>query len=125
MGVALRFREIEDLVGLVHLASQRGDANDVIASLTGVQKAELAIACYARAHTRETALLIAATCDEQTLVETGAGVGQVLFKLSRRHSVDSAPVVRKRPITLATPQPKLQPFVDADPDEEVVAEVAA
>lgn len=85
--------------------SPRRDLPDILSTLPELQRARLALFCHARAHLRDLALAVAATCEEGNLVEIGGRLGAVLFRQSREPSdllTDPALRLRRRPITLAS-----------------------
>lgn len=47
------------------------------------RRSSVALFCYRRSHLEEAALAVAATCDEQDLVEAGGPLGRTLFLKSR------------------------------------------
>ena len=47
------------------------------------RRSSVALFCYRRSHLEEAALAVAATCDEQDLVEAGGPFGRTLFLKSR------------------------------------------
>jgi hypothetical protein len=53
------------------------------------RRSSVALFCYRRSHLEEAALAVAATCEEEDLVEAGAHLGRTLFLKSRNAS--SAP----------------------------------
>jgi hypothetical protein len=77
--------------------------------LSGETKSMLALFCYRRSHLESAGLAIAATCDEEDLVEAGGLLGLTLFLKSR--DVTSAPKdnsrdsIRALLISLAASQP--------------------
>jgi hypothetical protein len=72
-------------------------------------RARLALFCYRRSHLHSMGLAVAATCDEDSLVWAGAGVGKFLFASSREISSQVVPKTRRR-ITLATGVPGMLPL---------------
>jgi hypothetical protein len=48
------------------------------------RRSSVALFCYRRSHLEEAALAIAATCDEEDLVDVGGPLGRTLFLRSRR-----------------------------------------
>jgi hypothetical protein len=93
---------------------------DLIEPLTSRQRAGLAAFCYRRSHLHPIGLMIAATCDQLTLVQVlGTAVGTVFFNQSRERRVapgrpGGAP---RSKVTLARFQPPHRPYVDLDSDE--------
>ena len=47
------------------------------------RRSSVALFCYRRSHLEEAALAVAATCDEEDLVDTGGALGRTLFLKSR------------------------------------------
>jgi hypothetical protein len=47
------------------------------------RRSSVALFCYRRSHLEEAALAVAATCDEEDLVEIGGPLGRALFLKSR------------------------------------------
>jgi hypothetical protein len=47
------------------------------------KRSSVALFCYRRSHLEEAALAVAATCEEQDLVEAGGHLGRTLFLKSR------------------------------------------
>lgn len=112
-----------DLVGRLYGASESAVA-DLMAGYSPVQRANLAMLFYRKAHLRPIGLAIAATCDFPTLVAAwGPARGQALFDQS--HACPPAPTTGRRKITLAKfPTFHLQPAMAAS-DEEVIDQIAA
>jgi hypothetical protein len=90
----------EHLLGSVYAAQHR-DPTAALATLPALQRARLAVFCYGRAHLRELARVIAATCEEGDLVEVAGKLGSTLFRQSREQEEVPQPRLHKRPITLA------------------------
>jgi hypothetical protein len=85
---------------------------DVIGPLTPQQRAGVAAYCYRRSHMHSVGLAIAATCEQQTLMQVlGTAVGTVLFSQSRhRHApADRTPGSHRPKITLAKVQADVSP----------------
>src|ERR1700759_3324684 len=80
------------------------------------RRSSVALFCYRRSHLERAALAVAATCDEEDLVEVGGLLGRTLFLKSR--DVTSAPKdnsrdgIRALLISLAASQP-----AEAEDDE--------
>jgi hypothetical protein len=108
----------EDVIGQLH--RHRGHGVDAIVSnFPAQQRARLALFCFGRAHMREIGVAIAATCEEDVLVEIGAAAGAALFAISRERPVlDKGPSHARPKISLAQAKPVAAPFEDADPDED-------
>jgi hypothetical protein len=105
----------EHLLGSVYAAQHR-DPTAALATLPALQRARLAVFCYGRAHLRELARVIAATCDEGDLVEVAGKLGATLFRQSREQEEVAQPRVHKRPITLAKLVPSRFPAELYDED---------
>ena len=76
----------------------------VVAVLSPRQRGHLAVFCYARSHLQRIGLAVAATCDEQALMNASASnaAGRALFAQSRELRAPVKPTVTgRRPITLA------------------------
>jgi hypothetical protein len=58
---------------------------ETLQTLTEPQRARLALFCNNRQHLRELGLRIAASCEEQVLVQVAGPAGAVLFLQSRGH----------------------------------------
>jgi hypothetical protein len=50
------------------------------------RRSSVALFCYRRSHLEEAALAVAATCDEEDLVDIGGPLGRMLFLKSRKVS---------------------------------------
>lgn len=108
----------EQVLGTVYAAQHR-DPTAALATLPAIQRARLAVFCYGRAHLRELARVIAATCEEGDLVEVAGKLGATLFRQSREQEEAPQPRLHKRPITLAKLVPSRFP---AELYEEEAAE---
>jgi hypothetical protein len=82
-------------------------------------RASLALFCYRRSHLHSMGLAIAASCDEDSLVWAGGGVGAFIFTCSREAAPQKVLSLRadRRKITLATGV--LRVFAD---DDEMTSE---
>lgn len=79
-----------DVLGTLYRAGT-SSASNVIEGWSEKQRIELALFCYGRAHLRDLAMSIAATCDPTRLARSGAGnVGQALA-IQSRHRGGSIP----------------------------------
>lgn len=99
---------------------------DVIAPLTPHQRAGLAAFCYRRSHLHPVGLIIAATCDQLTLIQVlGTAVGTVLFNQSRegRARVGRPAGAPRSKITLARRRVDA-PLPQFDLDETDLADAA-
>ena len=68
----------------------------MVGTLAAPQRAHLAIFCYHRGHLRDLGLMIARTCDLQTLVEVAGTAGSVLFDQSRQNAFA---MTERRPVS--------------------------
>jgi len=113
----------DDLFAELYRASKLG-LPALVATVSPDIRAMLALFCYHRSHLYEMGLAIAASCDEDDLVESGGRVGAALFARSRE-APNAEPVASyytaRRKITLATGFFREMPGMDMDrePDEEV------
>jgi len=100
----------EELLGALYRAGPPG-AGEATSALPMQQRASLAAFCYARAHLHEIGLTIAATCDQESLVDVAGKAGHVLYAQSRNRPrvPEVVPAVKKRAISLATFAP-MRPF---------------
>jgi hypothetical protein len=102
---------------------------ELVEPMTSRQRAGLAAFCYRRSHLHPIGLMIAATCDQLTLVQVlGTAVGTVFFNQSReRRVVPGRPGGAPRSkVTLARFQPDPhRPYVDLDSDEPDEIETVA
>ncbi len=94
----------EELIGRLYRATE-SSVFDMLPDLTVQDRAYLAMFCYRKSHLHRIGLAIAATCDENVLVQTwGTALGQTLYAQSR----EAPPVPARAPgqhrskITLAT-----------------------
>ena len=93
----------------------------LVATVSPDIRAMLALFCYRRSHLYEIGLAIAASCDEEDLVESGGRIGAALFARSREApNVEPASnYTSRRKITLATGVFREMPGMDGGPEEEV------
>lgn len=84
-----------DLLGQLYKADEHG-RSEILVALSEAQRARLALFCYNRAHFRELAVAIAATCDPEMLVALAGTVGEVLSVQCRAAQTKKAvvPTVR-------------------------------
>ena len=75
---ATRTATLETLFGRICRATP-GEARDLAMLLTPAERAEMALFCYGRTHTREQGRAIAAACERDDLVRAGGQAGAVLF----------------------------------------------
>ena len=91
----------DELVGLLHRASETM-ALSLISDLSPRERADLAMFCYRKAHLHRIGLIIAATCEQDTLVQAlGTNLGKISMTKpangrSTRRSPRSAPAPRLR-----------------------------
>jgi len=94
----------EDLIGRLYLATE-SSVFEMLPDLSLQDRAYLAMFCYRKSHLHRIGLAIAATCDENVLVQTwGTALGQTLFAQSREAppAPARAPGQHRSKITLAT-----------------------
>src|SRR5262249_1965361 len=73
----------DELIGRLYRASE-SSVFDLLPELTLQERALLAMFCYRKSHLHRIGLAIAATCDENVLVQTwGTALGQTLYAQSR------------------------------------------
>ena len=107
----------EELIGRLHHATDATILH-LVEQFTSLERANLAMFCYRKAHLRRIGLSIAATCDLPSLVQQwGTVLGQAIHAQSRDGVVDPDPVrVTHRPkVTLARSAGGFRPpLVDID-----------
>jgi hypothetical protein len=94
----------DDLIGRLYRASE-STVFDLLPELSLQDRAYLAMFCYRKSHLHRIGLAIAATCDENVLVQTwGTALGQTLYAQSREAPPTPArqPGHHRSKITLAT-----------------------
>jgi hypothetical protein len=94
----------DDLIGRLYRASE-STVFDLLPELSLQDRAYLAMFCYRKSHLHRIGLAIAATCDENVLVQTwGTALGQTLYAQSREAPPAPArqPGQHRSKITLAT-----------------------
>ena len=82
-----------------------GQAATLVAGFSAMQRADLAVYCYHKAHLHRIGLAIAATCERSVLeLSWGRTLGRVLYEQSRELALAPAPLANPyRPaVTLAT-----------------------
>jgi len=73
----------EDLIGRLYRATE-SSVFEMLPELSLQDRAYLAMFCYRKSHLHRIGLAIAATCDENVLVQTwGTALGQTLYAQSR------------------------------------------
>jgi hypothetical protein len=94
----------DELLGELYSASKLG-LPDLVATVPPRIRAMLALFCYHRSHLHSMGLAVAATCDEDDLVQVGGRVGANLF-LRSREAPQPQPLAshhaNRRKITLAS-----------------------
>src|SRR5271170_7635477 len=92
-----------------------------IAEIPAHLRPTVALYCYRRGHLEETAVRIAATCDEEELVFAGGRAGSALFSKSRLpySNPSSKQWTPKSKITLAVLQKGPMVQFDQDANDEV------
>ena len=108
------------LIGRLHRASEKA-VLDIVASLAPRERAGLAAFCYRRSHLHAVGLMIAATCEQSTLIQVlGTAVGTVFFAQARERKpvVERVPGTHRPKITLAKIRIDVAP-PEADPDEPI------
>ena len=107
----------EELIGRLHHATDTTILH-LVEQFTSLERANLAMFCYRKAHLRRIGLAIAATCDLPSLVQQwGAVLGHAIFNRSREGTPDSEPArATHRPkVTLARSAGGTRPpLVDID-----------
>jgi hypothetical protein len=113
-----------ELIGRLYRATE-SSVFDMLPDLSVQDRAYLAMFCYRKSHLHRIGLAIAATCDENVLVQTwGTALGQTLYAQSRT----APPVPARTPgqhrakITLATLGGGA-PWVSSDDEDEAEAAV--
>ncbi len=107
----------DQMLGDLYRASPHG-LHELIASVSPMARALLAVYCYRRAHLASIGLVIAASCEEEDLTSLGGNAGASLFERSREApkslSIDANSSGRRK-ITLATePLRQLIPLDDEE-----------
>jgi hypothetical protein len=104
----------DELLGEMYRANENG-LPQLVESVSSDVRAMLALFCYRRSHLHQLALAIAASCNEQELIQLGGRVGSTLYALSREPAARIAPSSygNRKPITLSTkPLSTFSPFED-------------
>ena len=100
----------------------------LVATVSPDIRAMLALFCYRRSHLYAIGLVIAASCEEDDLIQSGGRVGAALFARARA-ARNPEPVashhIARRKITLATGPFREKPAMNEEPHEEVSEAVAA
>jgi hypothetical protein len=93
---------------------------DIIAALSPLQRAHLAMFCYRKSHLHRIGLAIAASCDKTILLQAfGTALGRILHAQSREYSLGlgRVPAGSKPKVTLAT-GPISRTFADFDAKDD-------
>jgi hypothetical protein len=114
----------EDLIGRLYRATE-SSVFEMLPELSVQDRAYLAMFCYRKSHLHRIGLAIAATCDENVLVQTwGTALGQTLYAQSREAppAPQRAPGQHRSKITLATlgGSPSWVAADDEDDEDEAV-----
>ena len=94
----------EDLIGRLYRATE-SSVFEMLPELSLQDRAYLAMFCYRKSHLHRIGLAIAATCDEDVLVQTwGTALGQTLYAQSREapRKPQRVPGQHRPKITLAS-----------------------
>lgn len=110
----------DDLLGQVYRAGPHG-LEGLVADLSPIQRSQLALFCYGRAHLRELGLAVAACCDQQSLVNVAGRLGQVLYTQSRQRPEPVKFTGGRAKISLAMPTVASPPLAMFDEDDEDIA----
>ena|SRR5215472_6628699 len=114
----------EELIGRLYRATESSIA-DLLPELTVQDRAYLAMFCYRKSHLHRIGLAIAATCDEDVLVQTwGTALGQTLYAQSREapRKPQRVPGQHRAKITLASLSGNPFPSDDEDESEDQTAD---
>ncbi|WP_157944688.1 hypothetical protein [Mangrovicella endophytica] len=87
-----------ELLGLL-LRSAEERVVEIVDEQDPKQRARLAVFCFQRAHMRDMAVLVASRCDERTLRQADATIGEMLIEQVQERA--SKAKVSKSRITLA------------------------
>jgi hypothetical protein len=116
----------DELVGRLYRAGENA-VLELTATFSPRQRANLAAFCYRKAHMHGIGLAIAATCDQDTLMQVlGTALGTVLFSQSReRPEPVRAPGSNRQKVTLAkvtnlSPMAEINADVDEPADEDAI-----
>ncbi|MDB5599577.1 MAG: hypothetical protein JWN71_1621 [Xanthobacteraceae bacterium] len=113
----------DDLLGQVYRAGPQG-LDGLVADISSLQRSQLALFCYGRAHLRELGLAVAACCDQQSLVQVAGRLGHVLYAQSRQRPEPVKFTGGRAKISLAMPTVASPPLAMFDDDDIDVTEVA-
>ena len=115
----------EDLIGRLYRATE-SSVFEMLPELSLQDRAYLAMFCYRKSHLHRIGLAIAATCDENVLVQTwGTALGQTLYAQSREAppAPQRTPGQHRSKITLATLGGSPS-WISADDEEDPVDDAA-
>jgi len=104
----------EHIFSSIHRATPQ-EALSIAKLLPDLQRAKLALFCYARAHLRETGRALATICNDNDLLREGGAAGQALIE-QRLVPSDAAKKSHSK-ITLASPSTR-HIFVSLDAEDE-------
>jgi hypothetical protein len=116
----------EELIGRLYRATE-SSVFEMLPELSLQDRAYLAMFCYRKSHLHRIGLAIAATCDENVLVQTwGTALGQTLFAQSREAppAPARAPGQHRAKITLATLGGSSPWVADDDDDDDEAIEAS-
>ena len=116
----------DDLLGQMYRANPNG-LSLLVANVSPVARAQLALFCYRRSHLHSLAVAIAGSCNERDLIENGGRVGSTLYALSREGAAKSSPSLSggRKPITLSTKPLSVLAPLDDEIDDEISEAVPA
>jgi len=104
----------EHVFSTIHRATPR-EALSIARLLPDLQRAKLALFCYARAHLRDAGRAIATACADNDLLREGGAAGQALIE--QRLVPNETAKKSHSKITLASPATR-HVFVSLDPGDE-------
>ena len=110
----------DELLGELYSTSKLGLPVPMATVAPGV-RAMLALFCYRRSHLHVLGLAIAASCDEDDLVQSGGRAGALLFVRSREEpqpQLVESRYANRRKVTLATGQLRTMLPIDSEADDE-------
>lgn len=105
----------DEMLARLYRSGEDG-VRDIIAALSPLQRAHLAMFCYRKSHLHRIGLAIAASCDKAILLQAfGTALGRILHAQSREYSLGlgRVPAGSKPKVTLAT-GPISRTFADFD-----------
>jgi hypothetical protein len=116
----------DDLLGQMYRANPNG-LSLLVANVSPVARAQLALFCYRRSHLHALAVAIASSCNERDLINLGGRVGSTLYALSGEPTrIAAVSHGSRKPITLSTkPLSTFAPIVDEFDDEDVSDAITA